>query len=93
MTAAGFDWSYQPQNTEAKTQAAAPKSQRKADQMKKVMDLAAKGRVTLAGARKILKENVQRTSYILRELTLEGKLTKTGRGKTAKYNPVANNKR
>ena len=86
MTAAGFDWSYQPQANSNTTQAVAPKSQRKDTEMKAVLDLAnSKKIVTLKAAQKKLKESTQRTSYILRELTLQGKLTKQGRGKTAKY--------
>ena len=86
MTGAGFDWSYQPQATGNTTQAVAPKSQRKDIEMKAILDLANSRKVvTLRAAQKKLKESAQRTSYILRELTLQGKLTKEGRGKTAIY--------
>ena len=55
-------------------------------EMKAVMELAnSQSIVTLKAAQKKLKENTQRTSYILRELTLKGKLTKQGRGQTATY--------
>ena len=86
MTAAGFDWSYQPQPVTSGTQTAAPKSVRKDNQMKKVMEVAAKQTtVKLSHAQKALNEGAQRASYILRELTLKGRLTKHGRGKTATY--------
>ena len=54
--------------------------------MKKVMEVAAKQTVIkLSHAQKALNEGSQRASYILRELTLKGRLTKNGRGKTASY--------
>ena len=86
LTGAGYDWQYQPKPAEMTTQSATPKSQRRDNEMKVVMTLAAKAKtVTLAMAQKELKQTAQRASYILRELTLKGKLKKTGRGKGAKY--------
>ena len=86
MTAAGFDWDYQPQPVDSTTDSATPKSQRKQDEMSKVMELANTTPViTLQNAQAALKETTQRTSYILRELTIDGKLNKTGRGQRASY--------
>ena len=86
LTGAGYDWQYQPKTTDTTTQAATPKSQRKDNEMKKVMELAnTQGYFSLASAQLKLKETTQRTSYILRELTLKGKLKKTGRGQQASY--------
>ena len=88
LTGAGYDWDYQPKPADTTTAAVAPKSQRKEGEMKKVMELAAQARsslVTLASAQNVLKETAQRTSYILRELTIKGKLNKTGRGRQATY--------
>ena len=86
LTGAGYDWAYQPQPNSSATESVAPKSQRKDAEMKAVMELAnSQSIVTLKAAQKKLKENTQRTSYILRELTLKGKLTKQGRGQTATY--------
>ena len=53
--------------------------------MNKIIQLAKQGNITLTKAQKALKQSAQRSSYILRELTLKGKLKKTGRGKTATY--------
>ena len=86
MTAAGFDWDYQPQPTSNATASVAPKSQRKDTEMRVVMDIATTQKiVTLKAAQKKLKDSAQRAAYILRELTIQGKLTKEGRGKTAQY--------
>ena len=86
MTAAGFDWSYQPQPASNATTSVAPKSQRKDTEMRVVMDIATTQKiVTLKAAQKKLKDSAQRAAYILRELTIQGKLTKEGRGKTAQY--------
>lgn len=86
LTGAGYDWDYQPQAGQGNTESVAPKSQRKDQEMKKVMELANKcSIVTLKSAKKALAESDQRTSYILRELTLKGKLDKTGRGQAATY--------
>jgi len=86
MTAAGYDWSYVPQDNEGKTEAVAPKSKRKDAEMKKVMEIAGKhNTIKLSHAEKALGQSKQRASYILRELVLKGKLTKTGRGKGATY--------
>jgi hypothetical protein len=91
LTGAGYDWQYEPKLADTTTQAAAPKSKRKDDEMKKVMELAlAQGYFGLSSARAALKETAQRTSYILRELTLKGKLKKTGRGQRASYRKVDN---
>ena len=86
MTAAGFDWSYQPQPNSTTTASVAPKSQRKDTEMRAVLELANTQKiVTLKAAQKKLKDSAQRAAYILRELTIQGKLTKEGRGKTAQY--------
>ena len=86
MTAAGFDWDYQPQPVNSTTDSATPKSQRKEDEMKKIMELAnSQGYFGLTSAQAKLKETTQRTSYILRELTIKGKLKKTGRGQRESY--------
>ena len=54
--------------------------------MRVVLELAnAQKIVTLKTAQKKLKESAQRAAYILRELTIQKKLTKEGRGKTARY--------
>jgi predicted ATP-dependent serine protease len=86
LTGAGYDWQYQPKPADVTTSSATPKSQRRETEMKKVMEHANKASVvTLKSAQKELKENAQRTSYILRELTINGKLNKTGRGQQARY--------
>jgi hypothetical protein len=86
LTGAGYDWQYQPKPADVTTSSAIPKSQRRETEMKKVMEHANKASVvTLKSAQKELKENAQRTSYILRELTINGKLNKTGRGQQARY--------
>ena len=87
LTGAGYDWQYQPKPSDNTSSSVAPKSQRKDNEMKTVMKLASKspGGVTLASAQAELKESAQRTSYILRELTLKGKLKKEGRGARATY--------
>ena len=86
LTGAGYDWSYQPKPADLTTAKAAPKSQRKDAEMNKVMELVAKSTsIQLKQAQKALNQSAQRTSYILRELTLKGKLNKTGRGKAANY--------
>ena len=89
LTGAGYDWQYEPKPADTTTQSATPKSQRKDDEMKKVMELAsAQAYFGLSSAQAKLKESAQRASYILRELTLKGKLKKTGRGKTANYRKI-----
>ena len=89
LTGAGYDWQYQPKPADTTTGAAAPKSQRRDDEMKKVMELAtAQEWISLSSAQAKLKESTQRAAYILRELTLKGKLKKIGRGKTASYRKV-----
>tara|TARA_R110002050_G_scaffold68910_2_gene149288 strand:- start:3630 stop:4574 length:945 start_codon:yes stop_codon:yes gene_type:complete len=95
LTGAGYDWQYQPQPTNNSTVAVAPKSERKDVEMKKVMNLAAncQAGITLAGAQANLSESAQRASYILRELTLQGKLNKIGRGQQATYTYVASRKK
>ena len=87
LTGAGYDWQYQPKPADVTTKAATPKSQRKDDEMKVVMKLVnnCKAGITLAGAQAALKESAQRASYILRELTINGKLNKDGRGQKATY--------
>ena len=86
MTSAGFDWNYQPQAATNTTQSIAPKSERKNKQMNAVMKLAAEEtNINLERAQRALKIGAQRASYILRELTLKGKLDKSGRGKAAIY--------
>lgn len=86
MTGAGYDWQYQPKPADVITSSVAPKSQRKDTEMKKIMTEFAKSKsLQLAQAQEVLKENAQRTSYILRELTIGGKLKKVGRGQTAVY--------
>jgi predicted ATP-dependent serine protease len=86
LTGAGYDWQYEPKPADTTTAAVAPKSQRKEAEMNKIMELAAKNTsIKLAQAQKALNESAQRTSYILRELTLKGKLNKNGRGKAASY--------
>ena len=86
MTAAGYDWSYVPKEDNSKTEDVAPKSNRKAAEMKTILDEAKKRSVLrLHHAEKVLNQNKQRTSYILRELVLNGKLTKTGKGAKASY--------
>ena len=67
--------------------------------MNAIMKLAAEEtNINLDRAQKALKENAQRASYILRELTLKGKLDKSGRGKagwsghgTSTASPAATN--
>jgi predicted HTH transcriptional regulator len=89
LTGAGYDWQYEPKLADTTTQAAAPKSQRKDDEMKKIMELATKQRyISLSSAQAKLKENAQRAAYILRELTIKGKLKKTGRGQRASYRKI-----
>ena len=85
LTGAGYDWKYQPKPLDNNTTSVQPKSHRKNAEMKKVMDLASSGQVTLAKAQTALKESTQRAAYILRELTIKGKLNKIGRGKQATY--------
>tara|TARA_Y100000310_G_C20074275_1_gene530840 strand:- start:200 stop:553 length:354 start_codon:yes stop_codon:yes gene_type:complete len=86
LTGAGYDWQYQPQPASTTTQSAIPKSQRKENEMSTILKLAAKSTtIKLTQAQKALKQSAQRASYILRELTLNGKLSKTGRGKRATY--------
>lgn len=46
------------------------------------------GKITLPTVSKKLDDNVQRAQYLLRELTILGKLTKTGRGETAIWKKV-----
>lgn len=93
LTSAGYDWTYEPQAVETSTQSVSPKSARKESEMKIVLDLAnSQNIVKLHQAQAVLKQNSQRASYILRELTLKDKLKKQGRGKTAEYkiNPDGN---
>lgn len=80
LTGTGYDWSFTAPVINNDT--AAPKSHRKNDEMKQLMK---HGRLTLKEAQNILKSNKQRASYILRELTLDGKFLKTGRGEQAIY--------
>ena len=87
MTSAGYDWNYSPPPpVESNTKPVTPKSQRKEQEMKTVMELAAKKNIVkLLHAEKALKQTSQRAAYILRELVLKGKLSKEGRGKNATY--------
>jgi hypothetical protein len=87
MTSAGYDWNYSPPPAvESNTAAATPKSKRKEQEMKTVMELVSKKSVVkLLHAEKALKQTSQRAAYILRELVLKGKLSKNGRGKNATY--------
>ena len=90
LTGAGYDWEYQPQAPANTTESVTPKSQRKIDEMNKVMQLANKTPIiTLETAQATLQETSQRTSYILRELTVNGKLKKSGRGRRANYKRVS----
>jgi len=87
MTGTGYDWKYQPQPNNGATEAVTPKSRRKNTEMNTVMKLVNQcpAGITLAGAQAALKESAQRASYILRELTISGKLKKSGRGQRATY--------
>lgn len=79
LTGSGFDWDAAPPEIEPANKLA-PKSDRKKEEMKKLM--AAK-KLDLKKAADLLEGNVQRANYLLWQLTSGGKLKKTGRGQTA----------
>ena len=61
------------------------KKARKKDDMEMITKMS---KITLPTVSKKLDDNVQRAQYLLRELTIVGKLSKTGRGKTAIWKKV-----
>ena len=85
MTSVGYDWDYNPKPVQENTQNVKPKNQRKQDEMSTLLK---SNQLTLKQAAKKL-DSVQRATYILRELVVLGKMTKTGRGQTAVYKKVA----
>lgn len=80
LTGTGFDFDYQPPDTD---NTHVSKSSRKQQELEAIMSLD-KNKITLKDALDKI-EDAQRASFILRELTLQGKLTKIGRGVKAVY--------
>ena len=85
LTSRGFDWTATLPAPEAQ---AAPKSVRKDREMKELLKHT---HLDIAKAQDILKSTRQRASYILRELTIKGRISKTGRGGEAKFKRNENN--
>tara|TARA_Y100000310_G_scaffold194590_1_gene194575 strand:- start:1815 stop:2732 length:918 start_codon:yes stop_codon:yes gene_type:complete len=84
MTAAGYDWNYNPQPLATNTDSVKPKGQRKQEEMNELLQ---NKFLTLKQAAKKL-DSVQRATYILRELVILGKFSKTGRGQSATYHRI-----
>jgi predicted ATP-dependent serine protease len=81
LTSTGYDWNFTP--PPINNSIAAPKSNRRTEEMEELLRFNC---LNVERAQTIIKSTKQRASYILRELTLEGKFQKTGRGTEAIYN-------
>jgi predicted ATP-dependent serine protease len=81
LTSTGYDWNSTPPPINNST--AVPKSNRRTEEMAELLRFNC---LNVERAQAIIKSTKQRASYILRELTMEGKFDKTGRGTAAIYN-------
>ena len=84
LTGTGYDFDYQPPADAGKAHAG--KGNRKAQEIQSILDLN-KSKIQLKDALTKI-EDAQRASFILREMVLQGKLTKSGRGTQAIYTVV-----
>jgi hypothetical protein len=82
LTGTGYDWNFIPPPIN-NDDVVAPKSNRRSEEMLELLRFSC---LNVERAQAIIKSTKQRASYILRELTMEGKFEKTGRGSTAIYN-------
>jgi DNA repair protein RadA/Sms len=85
LTNNGYDWTYEPKPTDSSTQVALPKSQRKDNDMSELLK---DKQMTLQKAVVRLNCTSDRATYILRQLTITGKFSKTGRGQQAVYKRI-----
>jgi predicted ATP-dependent serine protease len=84
LTGTGYDFDYEPPADAGKAHAG--KGNRKAQEIQSILDLN-KSKIQLKDALTKI-EDAQRASFILREMVLQGKLTKSGRGTQAIYTVV-----
>lgn len=81
LTSTGYDWNFTA--TAINNNTALPKSNRRIEEMKELLKY---NSLNVDKSQAILKSTKQRASYILRELTMEGRFKKVGRGTAATYN-------